>query len=191
MKIITPMSMGSEMGNFSSLCFIFRLFLSRKVCGGAVRNCSCILQAGQINTSELFVPISDVNLLLFLYLHLLYHCHTSSVLSGFVSPAQPSPCILYFSKRNYSAQISWRLSRANSPFAAKRTWGWWNPSPYLPLQQQKCPTQVLKLLWSTGCWLLFPLSLFFKEWTLYLYCLRERTGLQKNLHSSRMLNCYG
>lgn len=109
----------------------------------------------------------------------------------FFSPAHLSPCILYCYKRNDSAQMNWRLSWANSPFAAEPTWGWWNPSLCHPLQQQKCHTQVLKLIWNTGCWLLFPVNLFFKGWALYLYCLREQTGLHKKLHTSRMMYCYG
>lgn len=116
------------------------------------------------------------------------HPHSSQVLSLLLT-LHPLFCIATIG--TIQLRWNWRLSWANSTFTAEPTWGW-NPSLCNPFQQQqKCSTQVLKLIWNTGCWLLVPVSLFFKGWALYLYCLREQTRLHKKLHSSRIINCCG
>jgi len=44
---------------------------------------------------ELHVPVSDLNLLPFIDLHLISLCHTYTLILGFVSPVCPPPSILY------------------------------------------------------------------------------------------------
>lgn len=120
----------------------------------------------------------------------------SHIITPFRFGLSCSPFTLYFvllQKERFSSD-ELKIIMSKLPFCSRihlRTWGWWNRFLCHPLQKQKCPTQVLKMIWNTGCWLLFSVSLFFKGWALYLHCLREQTGLHTKLHSSRMMNCYG
>lgn len=142
------------------------------------------------NSLELHVPISDLNLLLFICLHLIFsvtRTHSFQVLS-LLRTLHPVFDICY--KWKASAQKSQILSWATLPSTKQPKDGGKLPLRHL-LHQQKSP-HVSWLGWSEGQAAGFYLvvRLFFKGWALYSHCRREQVGLCKKLHSRRTINCY-